>query len=269
MAGASYVVTNLLNNASVVVAWNDTVPADIADSTYPVTNLYNELPSKPGKSTSGSSTEQNIDIDFAANITQDTIALINHNLVAGTSVLWQSDDNNDGNYSAVTTVATFTIRARDMFQSFTQVADKRYMRLNIGASGGDTTLVSIGEIVVGAKTQLTRPWVRRFEIPERWTNNVLRTPGGVVWSYNLTNQTRSFRVSWSGLSASNLDELRTLAVATKGNHIPFTLIPYPDETGNPAAEVYYVRGSDLEIRGDYPVFDASMTFTELVRELQA
>jgi hypothetical protein len=254
MPGA-YLATNLITSDA-------TITPSTEDAAYPQANLYDRQAANVFRS--ASKTALTLLIDFGASVQADTIALINHNLMAGATLGLKADGSNPPN----TTVATPTYRAHDLWKGFTLVS-ARYWKLTIADSNPDN--IQIGQFILGIRTALPRGRKIGSYSPMRERSNISgETYGGVFWNYHLF-QRHKFNPSYRVGSAAELAILTALDETVYGNLHPFLYIP--DVT---AADCFYVRKEQNfepqeyqgRIAGPELVHDYQMTLIEESRGLE-
>jgi hypothetical protein len=219
MAGA-YLANNLIVNAA-------TIAASSADTAYPIANLCDYIGANVMRATSKTTLVLTIDLGAAA--PADSIALINHNLTAGSSISLKA--GNSPNPSTV--VASPTYRVHDLWKAFT-LTTARYWTVTI--SDNNPVNLQIGELLLGARVALPRgrrignysPATKRAAITGE-------TYAGVIHSYHLFER-KQFNPIFRVASAAELAVFQTLDALTYGNLYPFLFVP--DGSG---VDCYYVR----------------------------
>lgn len=236
MSGSIYIVSNDLDNASSIAMQGS------SNETY----LHDERISRlaTGSTAWSSDNSQTITIDMGSSTSMSFAALLNHNFNSsfGDVQVRKSNDNFSVDDNLV---STFTYRDRDMYVTFSSQSE-RYWQIRInGDNSSDTP--AIGQLVIGVQIQLTKQFNWGAKVEELWNNIQHETPGGKIWSYNQqATQRYTWRVQYDDISASDLDEIRTLIEATKGGHLPFTWVPDPDNSdSDEAARVYYMRAQNV------------------------
>jgi hypothetical protein len=250
MPGA-FLATNLITSAA-------TITPSTENTAYPRANLYDKIAAKVFRCTSP--TALTILIDFGANVTADTIALINHNLSAGATISLKADGSNP----PTTAIASPTYRANDLWKAFTSTT-ARYWLLTI-ASGGTANL-QIGQLILGVRTAFPRGRRIGNYSPKVDRQNIsMESYGGAVNAYQLFDR-KNFNPTFRVLE-SERSIFTALDLAVKGNLYPFLYIP--DGTG---ADCHYARKEvsyePQEIdKSTEIVYDYQMTLVEESRGLE-
>lgn len=243
---------NLITSAATIT------PATEATA-YPATNLYDRQAARVYRSTSASAISLLIDMGVA--VSCDTVAIINHNLTAASSILLKAGATSP----PASTVAAPVYRQRDIWKAFTPTA-ARYWLLTI--AGTAPAAIQIGQLVLGTRVELPRarriggftPATERFNIASE-------TYAGVNYAYPVYQRKRfdpTFRVLDSELVTMN-----TFDQVVTGNARPFVYVP--DVT---AADVYYVRKEmsfeprEFDKSGAGIVYDYQMVLVEESRGLE-
>ena len=239
MAGPRYGITNLLDGVTIT-------PTGGTASGYAIANLYNQRPAKTWVS-GGTTGNQRINIDLGSVKTADLMSILNHNFPLASTI--EIEKSTTGAWGGEEVhVAAFTLRTLNMYVSFSE-ASSRYWSLRMidgdGGGGAFPTAPKIGELGLYDSVQLSRPFIRGGKFEKKQINIVHITPGGNPWMTHNTDL-ETLGLGWDDLSDSELDEIKTMHVATAGAAVPFTLIPGPDNpTAAKAAEIYFVRVSGV------------------------
>jgi hypothetical protein len=208
---------------------------DASDPLFPVANLYAGRQSLVWKASSTGGPWA-IDIDFGAATSIDFGALHNHSNISR----WRVYSSATGLLSGWTERHDDeTPRAVSSYGTWTS-ASARYWRFLLTVDVG--AYATIGELVLDAKTQLSRQFIWGATIGREWNSSASTTIAGNTWSRDHGTDRRTWSVTWRGLTESEKGEFDTFFALTKGSVYPFTIAPYPDvpESGKDD-EVYFVR----------------------------
>jgi hypothetical protein len=204
-----------------------TLTPSTENSVYPVENIYGEQASNVFRSTS--TTSLVIEMDFGAAVSLDTIAIINHNLVAGATFSVKAG----AAPTPSTVVATPVFRAKDLYKIFTPVS-ARYWSLTI--AGTNPSNIQIGQLLMGVHVDLPRARkIGGFTPATSRTSISIETVGGANWVYPL-HKRKVFNPTFQLIGTSDLTAMETLDEVVDGDSHPFVYIPSITDVA-----CYYVR----------------------------
>ncbi|MBU0995393.1 MAG: hypothetical protein KJ737_23090 [Proteobacteria bacterium] len=220
-----YAWDNLLDTAAISYdGWAE-------DSDYPKENLFNKRMSKRAGfvwSKAGS-----IVIDLGVTRTVNHVAIMNHNLTAGASLSLSGNSVNFWGSPAFT--ATIPYRELDTCKVFDTSQNYRYWRLTINNSGRPDPDIKIGELLLGNLLTLPRNHDWNLKEQHHYTNITHETEGGNTWAYTL-NSRKSWVMTWSGITGTELNPIALLVQSIHGSAYPFLMVL--EDTP------YYVRAQD-------------------------
>ena len=181
----------LFNN----LIYNATISADTVDSSYPVTNLQNDEPSKIYKANQASAV---ITLTLADTSTINCLYLANTNATSASLGLYDSSD---------TLLDTQTIDVDRCGACFTSITDVSYMILTL--SGSDT--IYLGCIGTGAKYQMPDPL--NDVIPKPIDNTVRNISDSGVGFFNRVPIQVSISTNFANISRTLYNEIFNLWAA--------------------------------------------------------
>lgn len=221
-----------------------TVDTGTADSDYPVTNVVDGVPSTPVRFTG---TSGSIVFDLGSACQVDLVAVIAHNL-NGTVTIQGHSSNSWGAPSVSVTVPTVTQdpdgywpnRWVDLSVAVPTAGSRtlRYWRLVVA---GNTANLSIGEVWLATRRQLTMNYSWGYREVNAAPSVVHRTDAGVEFRYSYGTRQRRLDAELEATDAV-VDAMRTLWVAARGRARSFLIVPLGD-TG----EVWQVRCTDDQV----------------------
>lgn len=206
MGNGGFIKNNLLPNLSSISA--DTETAD-----YEIENAVNGVPSEVYKAT-GSSAAIIIDLGSSQNF--DAIALINHNINSGDTVIIKLSNDN-----FTTTDETIDISSRinpeNMYYFFSSTKTYQYIKIEISIASGN---VQIGEIYLGEKYVFSRNYKWGFNPIYNVIKNV-NVVNGQYFEEAISSQ-RGWKLSFEGVNESEYDNLKELFEAGYKVFVPDT-----------------------------------------------
>jgi hypothetical protein len=243
MAYAAYIAPNLISSTA-------TISSGTADSTYGLAKLYDGKAGVPFRWTV--TTGGYVEVDFGAAVSVGAVALINHNLTAGASVTLKGGAS--ANPSTVN--VSLTWREHDLWAAVTPAASYRYWRLTVSET--NTANSEIGELVLGALTQLTSGYTYGFQTSVNRGMASHETELGVRYAAKRWERL-GWSYQWRGISTAQLAELQALDAAVDGSRLPFVWVPESS-----AAPCYYVRKQDglAHAATSYARHDCSLELSE-------
>jgi hypothetical protein len=243
MAYAAYIAPNLISATA-------TVSSGTADAVYGLNKLYDGHAGVPFRWTV--TTGGYVEIDFTAPVSIGAVALINHNLTAGAVVTLKGGAS--ANPSTVS--VTLTYRLHDLWKAVTPAASYRYWRLAVAET--NTSNTEIGELVLGALTQLTSGYTYGYQTETRRGMAAHETELGSRYSAKRWERL-GWSYQWKNASTAQLAELQALDAAVDGSRLPFVWIP-----DSSAAACYYVRKQDglSHVASSYARHDCSLELSE-------
>lgn len=269
MAGPLYIATNLISDSSPTITVSDGTASGSSTG-----NLSNGDPAKQWVSgTAWTSSPQTVEADFGGATTADMCAIFNVNFPSDSTIKLQK-----WNGASYDDAATFTIDAgtsnANYYVTFTSASPTKW-QLEL-TTGADTSVVpSIGEWVLGEKTQLSRAVIAPHDI--RMIPNVIRNQaaGGNPRTQKVSNSRIQFPLEWRMLTSAQAVELSLLFLyggPEAGS--PFAFVPFPDESSQAGvvsskttdSEVYFVEATIEPLIHRYEsvgLYSASMELTEL------
>lgn len=164
-------------------------------------------------------------IDLGSAQQVDTAAVLNHNVASLPSIsiqLMYADDS--GFTTGVGTAATMTpstsyARPKDSACAFTAVT-KRYWRFTFAWSGGSSVAISIGEVVLGVATTLTRGEQDGSGETERVRAPTVELSNGGSRGIFLAGPVLQRSLVFSDFTTAQRDTLRTLWRDCRGPVVP-------------------------------------------------
>ena len=205
--------TNLLSGSGADI----TITSGGQNSAYPKANMDDAILGKPYRSTGLTLI---IDIDLGSAKAADACAILNHNVSAAATLIRLASGStfppSDFTYD-------FTYRADHMYVSFAS-ATKRYWRLSITDAGNSDGYLEIGELVLGAKTTLTRPYSYGWSRARQFENTLRETLGGVRHVFERFSRWQ-YALPFQAMSAAEIAEVLSIYETQKMDLTPFVFIP--------------------------------------------
>lgn len=215
-------------------AASGSLSASAADASYPVSYLYDTIPSLPAKLTTTSGWFL---WDFASAQRVDLFAIIHHNLDAGLNVHVQMNATNTWGSPSFDQAITIPAAQADGHTtnalmdltglSGYSASGYRYLRLNI--AGTNSANVAIGEVWIGTtKRTFGRNLDNGLKLAVDHKLVELVTDYGVPTIYDLGVTLRSLIATMNTIDSAV--ELQTLWRSTRTRVKPFLLVPFGDNT---------------------------------------
>jgi len=244
----SFCTDNLAKGAILTIsgAW-------LEDADFPKANLACQRISKRAGFDTAKSGEIVIDLGLANPASVN--ALMNHNLTSGATVTIQG--NSSDLWTAPPFSQSLSFRVLDMYDMFT-AETWRYWRLVVDDTGRLLADIRIGELILGTLTELDRNYDWDLKEEQAYKNIVHETEGGNFWSYELFDR-KSWTMKFSDLTGLQLDEIKALMEAVRGNAYPFLAVmesmPYYVRIQESIGTSRPMQRSDLEFWGEdfFPV----------------
>lgn len=189
---------------------------------------------------STTSANQNIDIDFGADMFVDHI-LLYHNLPNDAAVrLWSAtaSDYSDEFYRSLSHIIDSSKRPVLYFTTYSGGFTFRYWRVKITAL---TAAAEVYLLFIGRQSEITVQYNNAQNEESKYRGSLIKTSyGGKRYSRTYFGARKSFRYRWEYLDLTNQTSLQTLIANSKGPALPFFM-----KTVDGA--YYYVRLMNEEI----------------------
>jgi hypothetical protein len=241
------------------------------DPEYPLLNLVDDNPAKPGKLAGKSGS---ILFDFGSPRRIDLVSLIHHNLTTGLPVFVQANGTDTWGAPSVNAPMTIPTYRQDGYpvNPFLNVTEAvgwnatGYRFWRISFAGLNATNIAIGEIWMGRTIRILDPNVNWGESRDEERKIIEhKTDYGVSTIYDLGITQRTLQGTLANTPDLQRTEVQDWWRNCRGRVRPFLLIPSGTEN-----EAWLVRWKDLKLAYKYDFLDQTtfeLAFEEVGRGL--
>ena len=184
-------------------------------------------------------TAPKLQIDFRVAIAAKFWAVLNHNMIAGSSPVIAS--YSDAAFTTPTGESlTLTYRASDMKGYDATLTAQQYWQIDFSGCSFTDAFCEIGKVIASSTIHTFTNDFSEFQRGLLYRNIHNETIGGTAYVHRIASRRFTFNLSWNASAITPaLTEILELLDLTRGGAYPFLLIPDNDET-----EFYYVRADD-------------------------
>lgn len=196
-----------------------TISCSEVDSDFPLTNLYNKIPSKPCRFDNKS--QVFINIDFGQTQECELIALVGHNLTRNANILIENDDNSSMSSADLTHVVEWN--EGEIYILLTANYDNRYWRITIDDPGNDGNPY-IGELIMGNLLRFSQNHNWGVKDRDQFNTTSLKTPFGTNWTYYYNTVRSTENIRFRDIEDDTAEEIEVMFHDSQGSTRPMVFV---------------------------------------------
>ena len=234
-------------------AVDGTITATTEAASYPATNLQSLPTTTRWRSTTVASA-QDIEVDLGSAQSVDLIALVNHNLTSGASIVISAGTTTG--YLEFSSV-TMTWREFLAFKWLSTPESYRYWRIRITDASNADSYLAVGYLVLGGATLPTFQFRQGWITSPNFVSFENRSPYGVT-TVDEIHRYQMLRMDFGPLTAAEMTVLRAAYTAVEMDANPLILLPERD-----GEDAYFGRfTTPLDETSESAQFYTSLAFEE-------
>lgn len=248
MAGYAVWLTHPDNPAT-----SATITTTTENASYPASNLKS-LPIVTRWRSTAVASAQDIEVDFGAAQSIDLIALVNHNLTSGATVVISA-----GTSTAYAEFSSVSMTWREFlaFKWLSTAVSYRYWRIRITDTANTDSYIAVGYLVLGGSTRPTFNFQQGYVTSPEFVNLQGNSPYGVP-AVDEVHRYQTLRLDFGPLTSAEMTVLRNMYANVEHDTNPLILLPERD-----GADAYFGRFiSWFDERYDAAQRYTSLTFEE-------